>query len=271
MMSDNRITWLLETDVFDDRHSALQSAALALGHAVVHWDDEWWQTGRWPKSIEDPVVFHGSLGNAHRIRSRMGWAPGAFCNTSAFLCSNWYRQVSDRLLNDVHVFSTVRQFTDSPDAYFDELGCSDAIFVRPDSPLKPFSGRVLSREKVSLRSLDHGFYYDDETLPIVLSRPREVDAEWRFVVVGATIVAGSAYDADGRRAGSQIEASSPEWDFARNVAQCLDIDDPVYVLDICESRGTLRMLELNPFSGADLYCCDRRKIVEAVAEIVSGV
>jgi hypothetical protein len=30
--------------------------------------------------------------------------------------------------------------------------------VRPDSPLKPFSGRVLRSDQISLATLDRGFY-----------------------------------------------------------------------------------------------------------------
>ncbi len=41
----------------------------------------------------------------------------------------------------------------------DQLGYT--VFVRPDSPLEPFSGRVLERGRISLQALDHGFYYDD--------------------------------------------------------------------------------------------------------------
>ena len=43
----------------------------------------------------------------------------------------------------------------------------------------------------------------------------------------------------------------------------------VYVLDVCESDGRLRLLELNPFSGADLYACDAESVVSAVARIAA--
>ncbi len=39
-------------------------------------------------------------------------------------------------------------------------------------------------------------------------------------------------------------------------------------MDICETEQGLRLLELNPFSGADLYACDGDKIVRRIAEIV---
>ena len=46
--------------------------------------------------------------------------------------------------------------------------------------------------------------------------------------------------------------------------------EPVFVLDLCEHAGELRLLELNPFSGADLYDCDRARIVAAVGALLGG-
>jgi hypothetical protein len=42
----------------------------------------------------------------------------------------------------------------------------------------------------------------------------------------------------------------------------------ICVIDICESPSGLRMLEFNPFSGADLYSCSPRAIVDAVQDIL---
>ena len=36
-------------------------------------------------------------------------------------------------------------------------------------------------------------------------------------------------------------------------------------MDVCECEGALWLLELNPFSGADLYACDPAAIVEHVS------
>ena len=41
--------------------------------------------------------------------------------------------------------------------------------------------------------------------------------------------------------------------------------DRVYVMDVARTDGGYAVLELNPFSGADLYACDRARIVAAVA------
>jgi hypothetical protein len=148
-----------------------------------------------------------------------------------------------------------------------ELGCTDRVFVRPDSPLKPFSGRVLAVNAITLEALDHGFYYDDETLPVVAAPVRAVACEWRFVVVRSKVVAGSAYDSATRSALPDTPASSA-WVFANSISSELPPPEEVYVLDVCQADGDLRLLELNPFSGADLYACSAPHVVGTVTEVV---
>jgi len=58
--------------------------------------------------------------------------------------------------------------------------------------------------------------------------------------------------------------------FAREVAENIPSPEAVYILDVCETPDGYRLLELNPFSGADLYACNKAVIVEAVARFVTG-
>jgi ATP-grasp domain-containing protein len=147
-----------------------------------------------------------------------------------------------------------RELVESPDEVLESVHATDTVFVRPDSPLKPFAGRVLPRGRITLAGLDHGFYYDDVEIPVVVAPTRSVRAEWRFVVVESVVVAGSRYVADGRTALPDDPTGAP-WQFAADVAARLPAPEPVYVLDVCEADGRLWLLELNPFSGADLYGC----------------
>lgn len=116
---------------------------------------------------------------------------------------------------------------------------------------------------MSLAALDHGFYYDDPALPVVVAPVRSVGREWRYVVVDRLVVAGSAYASDGRSALPDDPGGSP-WAFASDLARQIDPPEDVYVMDVCEADGQLWLLELNPFSGADLYACRCQDIVAAV-------
>ncbi len=260
------ITWILETDIFTDHDSRLSEAAEAQGDEIIKWDDGWIQQRRFPSPSNSFVVFHGSLGNASQITNWTPWKPGSFCTTQNYDCSAWYPNCQRWLLHQIWIMTTVSKFVGDPDSFFDELGMSKAVFVRPDSPLKPFSGRVIGRDNVSLKALDYGFYYEDENLPIVVAPVATVSAEWRFVVIQGKVVAGSAYEAVRRTEAGTI-TSGKEWQQAQVVTESIPAPDIAYVLDLCESEGQLRLLELNPFSGADHYACDRVAIVDAMSEL----
>lgn len=248
--------WVIERGVFASGFD-LSEAARAAGHKVTVWDDLWWHTGGWPRCAGETVVFHGSLGNAHRVRHELPWRPGALCDTDALCCSAWYPAAERWLLQAGWRVCTAQELVDAPPD-------ADAFFVRPDSPLKAFSGRVLRRGAVTLAALDFGFYFDDPSLRVVVAPLREVGREWRYVVVDGVVVAGSAYAADGRRA-LPDDPTGEAWAYAAQIAAALPAPERVYALDVCEAERGLALLELNPFSGADLYACDPAAVVDAVA------
>ena len=261
-------TWVLESDIFPDSHSPLRAAVRDAGHRLVDWNDAWWSDGI-PQNIGDAnTLFHGSLGNAARIQAELSWSPGSYCDTAAFCCSAWYDAAREWLLHSDWRFLPANTFVDTANDVATALGCTDRIFVRPDSPLKPFSGRVLDLADVSLAKLDHGFYFDDESLPIVACLICDVGREWRFVVFRSSVIAGSAYDAATRSAIADQPASDA-WNFAQTVASAIPAPADAYILDVCESNGDLRLLELNPFGGADIYACDASSIVRALSGAVS--
>jgi hypothetical protein len=60
------------------------------------------------------------------------------------------------------------------------------------------------------------------------------------------------------------------WAFAADVAAKLEPPERVYVLDVCEADGRLHLLELNPFSGADLYACRSDDVAAAVSHALGA-
>jgi hypothetical protein len=266
-MADAPMTWVLERDVFASG-DCIRDAASDAGHTVVEWSDEWWASSGWPQ-LDGPVLFRGSLGNAARIPRSVPWKPGAYCETAQFQCSAWYPAAARWLLHERWEVLPAARFVHDADAVMARLGVTESVFVRPDSPMKPFAGRVLRREQVSLAALDHGFYYDDPELPVVVAPVRQVAREWRYVVAGGQVIAGSGYVANGRTAAADDPKGGP-WQFAIEVAQHIHGPESVYVLDVCEADTGLRLLELNPFSGADLYACIGADVVRRVAAIARG-
>jgi hypothetical protein len=258
-------TWALERGVFSSGDETLRAAIVRSGGTILEWNDAWLADGRLP-DVPGAVVFHGSLANADWIVRETDWRPGAFCATGRFACSSWHPAVRELLLTPTSVLTTVSELvaTGAPESF------GDRVFVRPDSALKPFSGRVLERASITLESLDHGFYYDDADLPVIVSPVVEVRDEWRLVVIDGAVVAGSGYAADGRTAGAPLGADHPAWVFGAGVLESLPLPEPAFIMDVGEGPDGLRLVELNPFSGADFYSCDPDAIVHAVNRLLSA-
>lgn len=255
----------------------LEPAASQAGHDVVRWIRQaWeWEPSQRPKVL-GPAVFHGTLEIADALANggKKEWFPSlvSYCNTKAFICSNYYPKVQQWLIHQTWHKTTVAKFVEDPDKAFEAIGSSDAVFVRPDSPLKAFSGRVLQRDEVSMRKLDHGFYFDDKNLPIIVAPVCDIaQEEWRFVVVGGKVITGSSYILDGRQGhdGASDQMNKAR-DFAEEIASAIEAPEDVFVIDIGESKedGKQCLLELGPFSGCDLYKCNRGKIVAAIEELL---
>lgn len=259
-------TWVLESGAFKPAYGAFCHAVHRLGHRRITWDDDWWDGGSLPDLAGDPIIFHGSLGNADRIVRELPWSPGAFCATSQFYCSRWYEKASKWLLHHDWRTTTVAELALAPIEVVGSLARDGMVFVRPDSPLKPFSGRVCSVDEITLEALDFGFYYEDKETPVVIAPVRAVGRESRFVIVDGEVIAGSGYVANGRVALDSSDTGP--WTFAGEVARSFEAPERVYVLDICESAGDLHLVEINPFSGADLYACDPERVVVAVSAVV---
>ncbi len=258
-------TWVLESSVFADSGPLLEAAVRELGHTVVAWDDDWWSSGQWPPLEGEAVVFHGSLANAARVHEELPWRPGSYCDASAFHCTAWYEAARPWLLHGEWRVASAEQLCDDPVAV--TQGLTDAegrVFVRPDSPLKPFSGRVLRAAEIEPAKLDHGYYFEDLTIPVVVAPVRSITREWRFVVVDKRVVAGCEYEASSRSpagGGLADDASA----LAAQIAAAFPSPADVFVLDLCEVDGQLKLIELNPFGGADLYECDAAVVVGAVS------
>lgn len=263
------VTWVLEPDIFPETHEPIRKAIRDRGHRLVEWSDEWWSDGVPSRVPSSSVVFHGSLGNAARIANELQWTPGSFCPVNAFRCSSWYESARPWLIHVDWTICPANELVASAQKIADRLGVTNHLFVRPDSPLKPFSGRVVEVASLSLQKLDHGFYFDDETIPVVAAPVRKVSNEWRFVIANRSVITGSAYDPKTRKPiATQLDSSAAK--FASMVAAAIPEPSCVYILDVCECDDQLRLLELNPFGGADLYACDGPTIIDAVSSIATG-
>lgn len=257
----NNITWILEKDVFENGDVLLDAAKLQK-ETIQIWDDEFWQTGC-PKIHTEYAIFHASLQNAKRIYDNNLYKPGAFYHNDYYNCSFACANFPEFILNTRCKFTTIRNFLSNPSLIEDVADKNGEFFARPDSALKHFSGRVLSKHGLSKESFDFGFYHDEIDLEIAVSNKLPIEKEWRYICVNSKIVTGSEYIAS-NRTGVKEAQISPAWEYAQEIASRNIIKDLVYAVDICLSESKYKLLEFNPFSGADLYCCDAALLIKYI-------
>ena len=143
--------------------------------------------------------------------------------------------------------------------------------MRPDSPLKLFTGQVASRDTFAADLEFMAFYDFPPNSPVIVSSPKTVIAEWRFVVVRGNVVAGSQY-----KQGDELvhlpNRDNVALDLAKEIAAMDYQPDPVWILDVCQTDdGGYHLLEIGGFSFADLYACNKRDLVEAVSQAAIDV
>lgn len=270
-----KVGWLLDANVFDTYHDELVAAIHRAGHLVrslgrpdppYGWDDAPEAYRRaFPRN--SCVVTHADIDLVRRVQGDKLWSPGAIATIEHFYCSYYFPRLGRFLLNNRYAMLPFGDLARSSAFLFDALGQGGKLFVRPDSPLKIFTGMVISRETLA-KDLDFMAFYEFpiESL-VVVSTPKTIVAEWRFVVAKNAIVAGSQY-----KSGDSLVAL-PSVDpqalaLAQSVLAMGFAPDPVWVMDICQTQdGQYHLLEIGGFSFANLYGCDKDAVVHAVSEI----
>lgn len=261
-------TWLIEADAFPKTAQQVIDLLEVLHVPWLPWPIP---PDRRPPGEGAVVLFWGSLGAAYTQRVADRWRPGAIGPIEVFHNSTYHRPLHPHLANPDAIFTTAAQLVAEPSRVLAPLGCPDRIFVRPDSPLKPFSGRVVRLDQLSLEALDHGFYYDDPQLPILACPVQQIEAEHRFVIAGGRVVGGCTYDPDRSGRGRTVPEAAER--LAEQIGAAPWQAAELYVVDVGLIDGRPRVLELNPFSGADLYDCPTPELIEAacgVARRLSG-
>ncbi|MEM7558832.1 MAG: ATP-grasp domain-containing protein [Planctomycetota bacterium] len=269
-----QVGWLVDAVCFESYHDELVKAVEDAGHLAVsvrrppppyHWDDVdcCYRNSFPPGSC---VVTHGDADLVQRVAKDQLWTPGVFADVSRYHCSHYYAYFGNFVLNNDYMMLPFSELPRLSDFVFENFSVDGRVFVRPDTPLKIFTGQCISQNDFD-RDYDYLAFngFPEESL-VVVSTPKRILKEWRFVVVEGRVVAGSEYCDNGTFVARRAE-DEQTFDFARKVADCGYQPEPVWVLDICKTNeGRFAVVEVGAFSFAGLYDCDKDAIVRAVSD-----
>lgn len=269
-----KVGWLIDGDLFDHYRDDLITAIRDQGHDIeiigapkppYRWDDVGCSY-RDAYAKNKCVIAHGDIELIARIHQEQRWTPGVFADVQNYFCSNYYCWFSEYLLNRDYIMMPFGELAHHRDRLFDMFPPGHKMFVRPDSPLKLFTGQLVTRDKFDADLEFLGFYEFPRSSIVVVSAARNIVAEWRFVVVNRKVVAGCQYKRQGKL-DLQVSYDASAFDLATKIAGSDYQPDPAWVLDICETDdGDFHLLEVGGFSFSDLYLSDKQAIVAAVSE-----
>jgi hypothetical protein len=268
-----KVGWLIDAELFDDYRDDLVTQIRNQGHVVqlvrAPSPPYLWEDGGCAYRDAFPrgecVIAHGDINLITRIHCERLWTPGAFATVDRFRCSDYYCHFGEFLLNQKYIMLPFGELPRQKEFLFGTVGIEGRIFVRPDSPLKIFTGQVISADTFEADLEYLGFYEFPADSIVIASEPASIDLEWRFVVANGQVITGSQYKRDGNmEVKPDYEAAA--MNYATTIASREYQPDRVWVMDICKTNdGSYYLLEVGGFSFCNLYACDKRAIVSEVS------
>ena len=259
--------WIVENFTHESSYTELVKAIKKEGYSLFEIKGDFknadvTQFNHW----DAPVVFLGSIQMTKIIQGLLYQAsPVTYCTQENFKCTNYMSHFGKYLFNDKYSIISVSELERQKFHFYATYGKDTMIFVRPDSGEKPFQAGL-----VDLQDFETFMSYskDHPHQLVVVSTPKNIRGEWRFVVSSdQDIISCSTYRYQGKI--TLIPSAPPE--ATKLVKEMLKVPyypDRVFVMDVCEdSDGNFWLLELNSFSAAGLYACNKSEIVKKVSAI----
>ena len=276
-----KVKWLIENYAHDRSIQPLMDEIEKQGMEYKVTKYEPWESGTFNEfPNEDCVVFYGTLNLAKQLCRQKGWVPGIYCHWQNLCCLTYYSYWAKYLFNKFYTMLPLLEIKRREKYIFETYGMDNCIFIRPDSGAKTFTGQILKREEMDKEFKLFESYAGkplDQILTII-STPKLINKEWRFVVVDGKVIAQSQYRDNVERSirgqNSEIEAVIKEGSSvdAHILASKIAADpwqpDRAYTLDICSgSDNRVYLLEANSFSCSGLYECNPEPIIREVSRV----
>jgi hypothetical protein len=212
------------------------------------------------------VLLTGTLTLMEYVQRQRRWTPGGWCNFANLACSIYYAYFGPHLLNRNYTLLPIVEAIRQRQRLFSTFGCDGQVFVRPDSVGKLFSGRVVDAESFEEVLAPH---LNNPAEPVLVAEPQQIGREWRLFVAHGQVITGSQYRVNGT---TNVAPGLPEdvEEFASRVLKQVPWrPDPLFVMDVCEALGGLRIVELNSFSCSGQCACDLDAYVKAASRFAA--
>ena len=204
------------------------------------------------------------------------WINGDNENTDSkwiYECENYYPIFGNNLLNINHTFTTYKEFQNNREQYFEKYGTENALFIKPNSGEKTFTGMIILLDLFDkdIEFINRYSEVPDDT-KIIVSEPYTIHKEYRFIVNQDKIITGSQYKDKSWHMEREIVRGEKSFTFAQSIVSTIKIDyftDPMWCLDIAElPDGQLKVLEIGCFSCCGFYSCNTMIIARNLRQYI---
>lgn len=220
--------------------------------------------------IVQPIIVQASMNTVRYIqKQRPQYIPGPWTTWKNYDCTNYYPIFGEALLNEDYVLLPRSDVARLIDRLFNKIGDGNNLFIRPNSGYKYFTGQLLHKS-TWMRDWDWIESFTSRDTLLVLSSPKQIKQEFRFIVANDKIITGSTYNkiVDSYQ---QIFKDNSAWVLTQALLNDMPYSyspDPIFVIDTCiDENNKHSIVELNSFSCAGLYNCDLEIIVTEASKI----
>lgn len=266
---NHKTHFVLENDVFREGLEDLKYAIDTLGHSYTTVGYKPFidikDYGLSIDYIKEPVVFYGSLNFAGHVRRNCKWLPGLYCDLNKLKCSHYYAYLGKFLLNKDYMMLPFGELSRRKDELFDLYGVDNTIYIRPDLGIKQFTGTIIYKEKFEYKLNRIAWRNVDNDSLVVVSSPKNINEEYRIVIIDKEPIAGSRYRKNGIFDTHKV-CPKEIYDYAKHVAETF-CPDEAFVVDVCTTNNGIFLVELNSFSCSGFYESDKHVIVKAIADL----
>lgn len=224
---------------------------------------EYWNFFSKYQGWDENTIIFGSIQLCKYSRG-IDLSPGAIFSYGAYDCLRYYKYLHTLLLNSDYKILPFYSLKHKMDEIYGE---ERDIFIRPNSPNKPFTGQVIGKERFveTIDKLSWDKDLQDDELCFI-SAATNIRQEYRCVVTKDGFLTGSLYR-DGTVHKTSEEVPEEVIELATRTSR-MYLPDPIYLVDIGTFTGRPpKVIEIGPIACAGLYDCDRDKIVRAILEI----
>ena len=160
---------------------------------------------------------------------------------------------------------------DTIENHLNALSYQDAnmeLFIRPSEDLKKFSGQIMKVGEMyewlqdAITCVSSGTYKLEMDTKILVCQPKNIQAEWRWFIVGGKIIDGSMY----RHKGQMYKKHETDADVIAEAQLLADmwLPDMCVVMDTALVNDEVKVIEFNCINSSGFYDHDINKIIDAI-------